>query len=328
MIMKNIFNIISLCCLFFSHDLCAYLLGNNQTIKNDSTSYQNWTLNISATIENIAPADASFGVRPDATEDYDSQYDLPSPPSPPGDYVEMYFPHSGGNWPVFLGNKYKTDFTDPSKLKWLFTIETTLSSVIVSINWDTSSINLLPTGYNIILKDSTTGNKINMRKQNNYQFYDNTIRYFLVNIEFDSVKFTVIPGWNLISVPRSGGDSLKELIFPNAISNAFSYNNNYIIRDTLRIGTGYWLKFSTHETITITGLPNIGNIINVKKGWNIIGSIDMEVPVPASSLINSNFFEYDNGYKVSTTLKPGKGYWVKVNNDGNINIGNVGLIKK
>jgi hypothetical protein len=306
----------------------AYLLSNSQTIESDSTSYQNWTLNISSTIVNIASANASFGVRPDATEDYDSQYDVPSPPSPPGDYIEMYFPHSGGNWPAFLGNKYKTDFTDPLKLKWLFKIETTLSSGIVSIIWDTSTVFLLPTGYSIILKDSTTGNKINMRKENNYQFDYNTIRYFLINIEFDSVEFTVKPGWNLISVPRSGCDSLKGIIFPNAISNAFSYNNNYIIRDTLRTGIGYWLKFSAQETITITGLPDIGNMINVKKGWNIIGSIDREVSIPVNSLIISNFFEYDNGYKVSTTLKPGKGYWVKINNDGDINIGNIKLIKK
>lgn len=326
--MIKFFNIISLCCLLFSYDLCAYLLPNSKTIESDSTSYQNWTLNISATIENIAPANASFGVRKDATEDYDFQYDLPSPPSPPGDYIEMYFPHSGGTWPAFLGNKYQTDFTDPLKIKWFFKIETTLSSGIVSIGWDTSSVILLPAGYNIILKDSTTGNKINMRKQNHYQFDYNTIRCFLVNIEYDSVKFTVKPGWNLISIPRSGSDSLKGIIFPNAISNAFGYNNNYIIRDTLRIGMGYWLKFSAQETITVTGLPNIGNIINVKKGWNIIGSIDQEVPIPESSLIISNLFEYDNGYRVSTTLKPGKGYWVKINNDGNINIGNVKLIKK
>ena len=38
-----------------------------------------------------------FGVAGDATNTYDDSYDIPEPPTPVGNYIELYFPH-GAEW--------------------------------------------------------------------------------------------------------------------------------------------------------------------------------------------------------------------------------------
>lgn len=39
-----------------------------------------------------------FGVAGDATNTYDNAYDIPEAPTPVGNYVQFYFPHSSGGW--------------------------------------------------------------------------------------------------------------------------------------------------------------------------------------------------------------------------------------
>lgn len=68
--------------------------------------------------------------------------------------------------------------------------------------------------------------------------------------------------------------------------------------------------------------------IEVKAGWNIIGAlttgntIEIISTIP-SGIISSSFFGYnpDDGYQVADTLHKGKGYWVKVTQNGKIIIG-------
>jgi hypothetical protein len=87
-------------------------------------------------------------------------------------------------------------------------------------------------------------------------------------------------------------------------------------------GRGYWIKFNASGTSAITGMPLEADTINVKAGWNLIGSISVQVPVDAVTPINTNisssFYGYENGYATASTIDPGKSYWVKVSNDGTL----------
>jgi hypothetical protein len=61
--------------------------------------------------------------------------------------------------------------------------------------------------------------------------------------------------------------------------------------------------------------------INVKEGWNMIGSISTPVPVTAlisdpPGMTTSNFFTYESGYIMTDIILPGIGYWVKVDQPG------------
>jgi photosystem II stability/assembly factor-like uncharacterized protein len=129
--------------------------------------------------------------------------------------------------------------------------------------------------------------------------------------------------WNMVSLPMSVTDGRKEILFPNANSNAFTYNGSYESKDTLKNGIGYWLKFPEATSLQLYGNYITAETIAVSPGWNMIGSISTLLPVQAitassGTTITSDFFGYNGRYFVSDTIYPGKGYWVRVNQGGRL----------
>ncbi|MFH1198521.1 MAG: C25 family cysteine peptidase [bacterium] len=129
-------------------------------------------------------------------------------------------------------------------------------------------------------------------------------------------------GWNLISVPTDATDMNKNILFPTAVSDAFTYNGSYLSSPVLSPGNGYWLKFDEDNTFTVTGLPHAGNI-PVNAGWNIVGPFGTDVQVAdittnPASIIESDFFGYNGSYLSSAQLNVGKGYWIKVSQAGEL----------
>ncbi len=136
-------------------------------------------------------------------------------------------------------------------------------------------------------------------------------------------SFAVPRGWNMISVPVEVVDGRKTVIFPSAVSNAFAYENGYAIEDTLKNTIGYWLKFQNQETVDITGITITADTFNVKPGWNMIGSVSGSVATSSigsipGGLVVSQFFGYSGGYTVTDSVKPGRAYWIKVQQDGQL----------
>lgn len=133
----------------------------------------------------------------------------------------------------------------------------------------------------------------------------------------------VYAGWNLISVPLAVADPRVTTIFPTAISSAFGYTSGYVIRDTLFQGVGYWLKFAVPQFTHIAGDSVLVDTVNVRKGWNIIGSISQPVAVSGiteipAGIVQSQYFGYQYGYTMADTLRPERGYWVKVSSQGQL----------
>jgi hypothetical protein len=300
-----------------------------EEIPQDSISVIHWSLDVELTAPTVTPALVSLGVRQDASSGYDPQYDYPSPPNPPSDFIEAYFPHTGGNWPEFLGMKYSKDIRNPVDPSWELVIETTFPSVEVNLNWDTSVISVLPKNYNLMLKDSVGGVTINMRSVSYYSFqYFEKRTLTIYASSNDTTFFNIKSGWNIISIPCFVKDYKKQTLLPFSVSNAFSFDGMYTAQDTLTNGKGYWIKYNNPDIIKIPGLSIPSLQIQLKKGWNIIGSIGLEIPPPADNIIVSEFYEYDNGYKIATALMPGKGYWVKAANEGTIYLGQFQKFKK
>jgi hypothetical protein len=128
--------------------------------------------------------------------------------------------------------------------------------------------------------------------------------------------------WGMYSTPVIPSDPLKNQVFINSLSDAFTYvNGGYETHDTIRTDAGYWLKLIGNHYVPIEGLPILLATIDVVEGWNMIGSLS--VPVQTSSIISdppgittSDFFGYSGSYLVSDTIYPANGYWVKVNQPG------------
>jgi hypothetical protein len=131
-------------------------------------------------------------------------------------------------------------------------------------------------------------------------------------------------GWNLVSLPIIASNPRVDHQFPYASSSAYEFvpNSGYVLKDTMENGDGYWLRFSTLQTLSMIGDSLKNDTIPVVDGWNLIGSISK--PVLASSIIAngttivSRFSQYNGGYMPSDTIFPSKAYWIKVGGDGSL----------
>lgn len=142
------------------------------------------------------------------------------------------------------------------------------------------------------------------------------------------IRIPVTGKWNMISIPLEIPDNRKTTLFPTSTSQAFAFNGSYVPKDSLTHGAGFWLKFDTSESITLVGERIDDDTIEVKAGWNLIGStVDTILTtciIFLSTTIESPFFGYDNGYTQSDAIAPGKAYWVKVSDDGQLILKNCG----
>jgi Metalloenzyme superfamily len=147
--------------------------------------------------------------------------------------------------------------------------------------------------------------------------------YFKKVVLNATASIKLVKGWNMVSLPVDLPDCRVSDIFPSAISDALTYYESYTVEDTLKSGTGYWIKFGNNENVNINGIACSEETINVREGWNMIGSIFEPLAVKnigadPPGMIVSDFFSYGGGYQSEDTLGPGKGYWVKVGETGKL----------
>ncbi len=134
---------------------------------------------------------------------------------------------------------------------------------------------------------------------------------------------TLQDGWNLVSVPVWVESTPESWLFPNAVSKAFAYDGGYQPRDTLNIGPAYWIKYDVGQMEYLGGGYIDRDTIGVKKGWNMVGSIISPVAVTdigsvPDGIVTSNFFNYNGSYTITDSIRPARGYWVKVDQDGQL----------
>lgn len=151
-----------------------------------------------------------------------------------------------------------------------------------------------------------------------------------------TVLTTPIAGWNIIANPVSSpipGDSVRQLfgqaLFPYAFKfvPGSGYQQEYIMAN----GLGYWEKFpASPSQVGIQGTPLNSLGVPVVAGWNLIGSISVVVDtayVNANSggIVTSAYYGFNGSYgSGDAQLIPGKGYWVKTNAAGTLNLGTPG----
>ncbi len=141
--------------------------------------------------------------------------------------------------------------------------------------------------------------------------------------------FQVDEGWNMISLPRTVSNPQVKVLFPTALSKAFSYSGGYVPQDTVVPGTGYWLKFPAAEFVSFLGTARNQDTITVNANWNLIGSISQPVStsdifqIPPGNVV-SNYFEYAGAYNITDSIRPGKAYWVRTTAGGSLVLGSSG----
>ncbi len=134
------------------------------------------------------------------------------------------------------------------------------------------------------------------------------------------------PDWNLIGLPLEAEDSNYLSVFPDAIENTlFSFDDTYMIDSTLINGNGYWLRFDSSGTTTITGNPLNELTIFLNEDWNLVSGLHEEISVysiidPESTIVPNTLFGFSESYFITETLAPGKGYWLRAYEEGTVTI--------
>jgi hypothetical protein len=132
-------------------------------------------------------------------------------------------------------------------------------------------------------------------------------------------KVSVADGWNMLSVAPTPafGNFTKTSVFPDAVSQAFAYENGYKAQATLQNGPGYWMKYVGAQSAGVLGTLHTTQDLALAKGWNMIGSITSEIPATMTTdptgQITGSYYEYASGYNPVSVITPGKAYWVKTN---------------
>ncbi len=135
----------------------------------------------------------------------------------------------------------------------------------------------------------------------------------------------VVSKWNIVSLPlRPPAPALHD-VYPSAASSAFSFAglSGYQSADTLHPGIGYWLKFPSAQSVTVSGFTIAAETVLIAQGWNMVGSLSQPLPVQSITsdppgMTTGQFYGYIQGYVVSDTIQPGRGYWVKADQAGSL----------
>jgi hypothetical protein len=158
-----------------------------------------------------------------------------------------------------------------------------------------------------------------------FEFYSRTHALIDRYVIGAGARYAVHAGWNMVSLPLTVPDARGSLLYPTATSSLLAYDvtSGYAVRDTARNAEGYWLRFSSSQSVALPGLPRLQETFDVQAGWNLIGSIARAILPDAieqspPGIVISRYIVFDMQYHAVDTLNPGKAHWVKVERDGRL----------
>ena len=144
------------------------------------------------------------------------------------------------------------------------------------------------------------------------------------------------PDWVTVGLPLVMENTNYQVIFPDAIENTlYSFDNGYNLESNLENGAGYWIRFGDEGGYsTLTGFEIEEITIPISEDWNMISGISSSVYTnaildPDNLIVPNTVYSFENGYSLTEMIEPGKGYWLRSYEDGEITItvGNQGKIK-
>jgi len=136
-------------------------------------------------------------------------------------------------------------------------------------------------------------------------------------------------GWNLVSLPRDLSDKKFENIFTDIDpSSIYSFEGTYTKSSELVPGNGYWIKLLSGQEVVFEGDPISSLNLSLTQGWNLIGgpvsSVDIQSEISDSQNIIEKICkptgETNSSCESVTSLEPGKAYFIKVSDAGNISL--------
>lgn len=158
-------------------------------------------------------------------------------------------------------------------------------------------------------------------------------------------------GWNLLSLPLAPTNTVWNVVYKNAINVPWAFvNSQYQAREALRVGEGYFIKYSN-----LVDTMFAGSVINeitkdihririwagdfpdpqfnqFNGGWNLVGGLSRVTSIDGIRFAPSDDnqqpslaytkqygvygYRTDLGYYEVSNIVPGLGYWLKASSDG------------
>ena len=133
--------------------------------------------------------------------------------------------------------------------------------------------------------------------------------------------------WNLLGLPVTVGNNDQMSVYPASIEGTlFSFEDSYVQESELNPGTGYWLRFEETGETNITGSSISSLTIPMQADWNLISGISTPVQFtdivdPEGIVIPGTLFGFGESYEQADGLEPGKAYWLRTTDSGEIHLG-------
>ena len=141
-----------------------------------------------------------------------------------------------------------------------------------------------------------------------------------------TIEVSYNSGWNMVGLPLSGESANYIDLFPTAQTGTlYFFDGIYQSGVEMELGTGYLLRLTESGVTSFIGYAISSVTITLSSGWSIISGISVEVDVQAlydTGLVSSgSVYGFDGIYQSASVLEPGKGYWIRSPEGGELIIG-------
>ena len=143
-----------------------------------------------------------------------------------------------------------------------------------------------------------------------------------------TLKLNLAKGWNLISFPGNvitpspkgflENELVDGIFFEDAEGNLVDMKEN--LPSAFELDTGYWVLAKQDVEIDVQLIPQEQYTRSVKRGWNLIGSVYGEAPVPGDLLQLNRWNTKEKVYERVLLIEEGIGYLALAIQDSEITV--------
>jgi hypothetical protein len=294
-----------------------YLYDSIQPNSSYHKNNYSWLVKLNASV-NSKSAVSYAGMASNATNGLDAGIDLPKPPTPVSDFIEIYFPHA--SWTSNLGNNYLRDFralTDLSATTetWNFTINTDKTNSDVTLS--ASLFDFVPSNYNIKIKDVATDSVHNI-KTSSYVYNSGSggakVFELIIGVTLSEPNISSNASSINFGTLKTNQDSTATLVLTNSGQLALDISNIAASGDFYSYYGPITKSLSENDTmhVPIKFAPRAAGTFN---GSISISSNDPDTPTLSITLSGAGEILTPNISSFTTSLNYGN---IKVGNDSTI----------
>ena len=226
----------------FYHDSTSGTPAKTLLVDEDELQSDNWFVPILAANENVSDNLLAFGVNADATDEFDSKFDMAKPPiSPAANAIETYFDNQG--WNNFISkfaSDIKAPMTQPNSTKsWTFKVMSK-SGGAINLSWNEINSRIpesIKQNYRFILSGTTIPASINMLN-------------ILTN------EFTAVAGQTYSFIINANPTSI------NDVANNFSFELSQNYPNPFNPSTQIQFQLAEKGVVSIRVYDILGNLVS------------------------------------------------------------------